>query len=120
MIIFLILIALTSAGLLITYKSYDYDIIGLIMSMIFGCYLIMHTIMWSVSSYGYEIFMVKRQAFVETLKYARENKNMLELASITKDISEWNQKLYEAKYDNNVFLLKDYIDDRVESLEPIK
>lgn len=120
MTIFLILLSITCLGIFITYRSYDYDIVGIIMSFVFGGYLIMHIILWSISSYSYEIFVIKRQAFIETLNYARVNKNSFELASITKDISIWNQKLYEAKYNNKMFLLKDYIDDRVENLEPIK
>ncbi len=119
----IILSVLFIIGVVIIKKSHwtsDYDMIGFIISMISGIYLILHIVGWSVSSYSYNVFLVKRNAFVETLKEARKGKNQFEVAAITKDVSEWNQKLAEAKYDNNIFLLKDYVDDRVINLQPIK
>jgi len=118
--LFICLSILTILGFIIAMKSYDYELLGAIMCFIFGIYLCLHILFCLVATYDYNKFIVKRQAFVETLYYARKNKNQFELASITKEVSEWNQQLASAKYDNNVFLLKDYTDDRIMLLKPIR
>ena len=118
--LFFILLALTILGIVVAIKSYDYGCLGTIIALIAGIYLICHTLFWSLASYDYNKFVTKRQAFVETLQYARKNESQFELASITREVSEWNQQLASSKYDNNVFLLKDYVDDRISSLEPIR
>ena len=116
----IILLALTTLGILISIKCYNYDFLGVIISFITGFCFICHIFFWSLAGYEYNKFVIKRKAFVETLEYARKNESQFELASITRDILEWNNKLASLKYDNNTFLLKDYIDDRVENLEPIQ
>lgn len=118
--LFFILLGLTIFGIVVALKSYDYDLLGGILALIAGIYLILHTLIWSVAGYNYNKFVTKRKAFIETLEYARKNKSKFELASITREVSEWNQQLASLKYDNNVFLLKDYVDDRILSLEPIR
>ena len=118
--LFIILLGLTFFGILVAIKSYDYEFLGGIVALIAGIYLICHTLFWILASYEYNKFVTKRKAFVETLEYARKNESQFELASITREFSEWNQQLASLKYDNNVFLLKDYVDDRVTSLEPIR
>jgi hypothetical protein len=118
--LFFILLGLTILGIVVTIKSYDYEFLGVIIALIAGFYLIFHTLFCSLASYNYNKFVTKRQAFVETLQYARKNESKFELASITREVSEWNQQLASSKYDNNVFLLKDYVDDRISSLEPIR
>ena len=118
--LFFILSVLFVLGIFIVKKSYDYAILGIIIYVCSGFYLLMHILFWSLASYDYNKFVTKRQAFVETLQYARKNESKFELASITCEVSEWNQQLASSKYDNNVFLLKDYIDDRILSLEPIR
>ena len=79
-----------------------------------------HILYCSLASYKYHKFIIEREAFIETLEYARKNQSQFELASITREVSKWNQRLGSLKYDNTIFLLKDYIDDRVMILEPIK
>jgi len=120
MIITIILSALTGLGIYLMIKSYDFEILGAILTTIFGCYLIIHLLIWSLASYDYNIFIEKRNAFELTLKTARENGRELEAAAITKEISEWNQILASSKYSNKIFLLSDYIDDRIETLKPIE
>ena len=117
LIIFTILILLL-IFLSIKFDDYAEFFIGFI--VIFILLLILHVLHWSLSSYNYNIFVTKRNAFIETLNYARENESKFELASITHEVSEWNKDLAEMKYDNNVFLLKTYIDDRVDNLKPIR
>lgn len=108
-----------SIGIYITKKSYNYGGYGLILSILSGIYLVLHVIMWSIASYEYEVFVAKRNAFVETLTKARKNNNVVELAAITKEISEWNQQLSVAKYNLTVFMIKDYTDKRISDLQPI-
>jgi len=120
MILAIILLALTIIGILILEKTYDYDVIGIIMSLIFGLWFIMHIILWATSSYSYNVFLVKRESFVKTLESARKNKSQFELTSLTIEISNWNQQLASNKYDNTLFLLDDYIDDRIDNLKPIE
>lgn len=118
--LFFILLGLTIFGIVVAMKSYDYELLGAIIAFIAGIYLICHTLFWLLASYDYNMFVTKRQAFVETLQYARKNQSQFELVSITSEVSDWNQQLASSKYDNNVFLLKDYVDDRFTSLEPIR
>jgi len=118
--LFFILLVLTILGIVVAMRSYDFELLGGILALCAGFYLIFHTLFWSLASYDYNKFVTKRQAFVETLQYARKNESKFELASITREVSEWNQQLASSKYDNSVFLLKDYVDDRISSLEPIR
>ena len=115
-----ILSALFILGFFIAKKSYDYEALGVVICFCSGFFLLMHVLFWSISSYEFNKFVTKREAFLETLEYARKNESQFELASITLEVSEWNQQLASSKYDNNVFLLKDYVDDRISSLEPIR
>jgi hypothetical protein len=117
---FAILLILVLAGIYLATKTYDYDFLGIVIAVFAGVFLIIHTVAWSLASYDYNVFVVKRQAFVDTLKEARTNGSEIELAAIIKDISEWNQKLAEYKYVDSIFLLDDYVDDRINDLEPIK
>lgn len=118
MIILVILLAVIGLG--IWMMTTDYDIGGLLIIIISGIYLLVHVIIWSTSSYEYNKFVVKRQSFVETLKEARKNVNNYELASLSREVSQWNSNLAVTKYQNKLFFLGDYIDDRFENLESIK
>lgn len=120
MLLSIILLLIISFGIYLLQSSYQYDILGFTLSFVFGIVLIMHVLFWSVSGYEYNRFFAKRQAFVETLEYARKNNNQLELASLTREVSKWNQDLAELKYNNTVFLLDDYVDDRIMDLKSIK
>ena len=70
--LFLILSVLFVLGIIILKKSYDYEFLGVILSLIAGIYLIYHTLFWSLASYDYNKFVTKRKAFIETLEYARK------------------------------------------------
>lgn len=120
MIITIILCVLTGIGIYLANKTYDFEILGIIISSVFGLYLIIHLLIWSLASYDYNLFVEKRKAFVSTLENAREKGRELEAAAITKEVAEWNKTLASSKYTNKVFLLSDYIDDRIEDLEPIE
>ncbi len=117
--LFIILSTLIILGVILARKSYDCEFFGVVVVIISGMYLIIHSVLWSTSSYTYEKFVVERESLVETLEYTRENNNQIELASVTLSIIKFNKELASAKYDNDIFLLKDYIDDRVKDLKPI-
>ena len=119
MITLIILIVLVAIGGYLTTK-WDYEVLGIIMCLIFGLWLIIHFFAWGLVSYKYGLFVEKRNAFEQTLQFARENGNEYETAAIVKDVAEWNQKLAEYKYDNKTIFLDQYFDDRIELLEPIK
>lgn len=119
MLLFIILIVLIAIGAALT-KTYDYDFLGVIMCVVFGFVFVFHTIAWCLSSYEYGLFVEKRNAFEQTLKEARENGNEYETAAIVREVSEWNIDLAERKYDNKTLFFDQYIDDRIEDLEPIK
>ena len=122
MIILIILIVLITIGVILTlnYKYFKYEDIGIVLVTTFGMYLTIHIIGWSTAKYSYNKFVVKRNAFIETLNNARKNNNIYEQAAIVKQISEWNTELADRKYDNNTFIFGDYFDNRIELLEPIK
>lgn len=119
MITLIILILLVALGGYLTTK-WDYDLLGVIMCIIFGMLLVIHCFSWGLVSYSYGLFVEKRNSFEQTLKDARENGNEYETAAIVKDVAQWNVKLAEYKYDNKTLFFDQYVDDRVELLEPIK
>ena len=119
MITLIVLIALFAIGYCLCTRD-DYFILGFSMCSIFGLLLIFHSVSWGLVSYSYDIFVERRNAFEETLKAARESGNEYETAAISKEVAEWNMSLAHAKFSNRTLFLDQYIDDRVESLEPIK
>lgn len=96
-----------------------YDFFGIIICVLTFVFLLIHTPLWLSSSYRYEIHLVKRNSFIESLENARQTKNNIELAAISKDIIEYNKNLALLKYDNTG-ILDCYIDDRFINLKPIK
>lgn len=119
MVILLILIALFILGLYLC-NTRNYAFLGFILSVVFGIYLVIHILMWSINSFKYKNFVTKRDAFEQTLKDSRLNGNPYESAAIMKEVADWNIKLASMKYQNTLFLAKDYINDKVDNLEPIK
>ena len=99
---------------------WDYEELGVIMCVIFGLCLIAHSISWGVVGYNYGLFVEKRNAFEQTLIVARENGNEYETATIIKEVARWNVNLAEYKYNNKTLFFGQYIDDRIDTLEPIK
>ena len=120
MITLFILLGLTGFGIYLTYRDWGYEVLGGLMGIIFGLWSVIHLICILTVSYSYELFVVKRDAFEKTLNDSRKNGNQYETAAIVKEVSEWNTKLAEYKYDNNTLYFDQYIDDRIEDLEPIK
>lgn len=119
MITFIILIALVSLGVYLISK-FEYEPYGVILLIVSGVWLIIHSICFGTSTYEYEQFITQRDAFEATLNSSRNSGNSYETAAIVSDVSEWNIKLSEMKYDNKTLMLGQYVDDRIELLEPIK
>lgn len=105
------------------YRSNEYHQLEVL--AIFGLLLLViilpfHLLSWCTTGYAYEKFVQERNAFEQTLNNARNSGNQYETAAIVKDVAEWNQQLAVYKYKNNHWFFDQYIDDRIETLEPIK
>lgn len=128
MIITICILLLLALFLYLTNKSFNSDKmvfnflgpLSFIMAIGFSIYLIIHIIGISMAKIDYEQFLVKRNAFIETIDKARKNPNFIENTNLTEKVAEFNVTLAIKKHDNKIFLFKDYIDDRFEKLEPIK
>lgn len=120
MITLIILVALVAIGWVVAVRSYDYEPQGAILAILSGICLLIHLALIELKSYDYELFVVKRNAFAETLKSARENGNEYETAAIVKEVANFNAELASYKYNNKTIFLDQYIDDRFDSLEPIE
>ena len=118
MIELLIGLGILGFGIILCIKE-TYDFFGNLICVLTFIFLVIHIPMWLSANYRYEIHIVKRNSFIESLENARLNNNKLELATISKEIIEYNQRLALLKYDNNG-ILDCYIDDRFVNLKPIK
>lgn len=96
------------------------EIFSTISAGLFYFWALVHSICIFTADYDFEKLAVKRQSFVESLEYSRKNGKELESATILKEITDFNQQLASEKYDNNHWYLGQFIDDRIETLEPIK
>ena len=99
------------------YKNSEF--FGILISVLIIIFLMIHIPTWLCSSYKYQMHLTERNSFIESLQTARANKNSIELASISKDIIEYNKNLAILKFENKG-LLDCYIDDRIIELKPIK
>jgi hypothetical protein len=113
----IILSCLIVAGFILYIKGYTIGEYIYLPSLI---YLISHIIVWSLSSYEYNMFVAKRTVVIEALNSARQRNSNYELALISRDVLKLNNELAQKKYQNSVFLAKDLIDDRIDKLKPIR
>ena len=120
MIVFLILVCFFIIGIVLTFSNnLDLEILSIPIIVLSIALLIFHIPSWLSVNYRYEMHIVERNSFIESLEIARSNKNSIELAAISKDIIEYNKDLAVTKYENQGFL-DCYIDDRFMDLKPIK
>jgi len=115
----IILLVLLGIGILLL-RHDDYDILGAVITTPVTIMLILHVICVLLAPYSYNVFVEKRNAFEQTLKDARQNGSDLERAAIIQNVSKWNIRLAEHKYNNTTFILSPYIDNRIMDLDPIK
>jgi hypothetical protein len=116
----IILIVIIAVGVKLL-NSWDFGMLGGLMAVFGSILLLIHLLCWGfVSYYDYNQFKTQRNAFEQTLKSARANGNQYETAAIVKEVAEWNIKLASKKYDNTIWVFGQYIDDRIDSLNPIR
>lgn len=119
MITLIILIVLIIIGIFLIKRDISSSL-SFALTLILAIYLLVHIPAWGLRGYNYNLFAEKRNAFEQTLEAARENGNQYEAAAITKEVAQWNVELAVYKYQNKTILFDQYIDDRMELLEPIK
>lgn len=119
MITFILLLTLLAIGTYLFMET-RYDAIGFIMCLLAAILIFIHSFLYFTAEYDYEIFVEERNAFEQTLNNSREAGNDYETAAIVKEVAQWNQRLAKSKYNNKTFLLGQYVDDRIEKLDPIK
>lgn len=123
MIIGIILLGLIIFSFYVAKKAREcsgLEIVSFILGCGFSFWLVIHLILFIGASYSFNKLAVQRDSFIQSLEYSRKNNKELESATILKDISDLNQYIASEKYDNKIWFLGQYIDDRIETLEPIK
>ncbi len=117
------LLILLIASFYVAKKAYSCSGLEIVFSILgcgFSFWLLIHLILFLSTSYNFNKLVVKRDSFVQSLEESRKNDRQLESATILKEISDFNQYIASEKYDNKIWFLGQYIDDRIETLEPIK
>jgi hypothetical protein len=105
------------------HERYDYigtSIVLVTFGVTFSVWFVFHVIGISMKSYSYNRLVVMRESFVTSLEESRESGRELESASILREVVQFNQRLASQKYNNKIWFLGQYIDDRIENLEPIR
>lgn len=122
MITIAITVALIILGifLMIRYDFEVWSVAGVIVAFASAMYLIGHLVVWNLVEYDYGMYKTQRESFEQTLQASRESDNPYESAAIVKEVAAWNTQLARLKYKNNTLFWDQYIDDRIEDLEPIK
>jgi hypothetical protein len=121
MITTLILVLLIALFLIVD-KLFPNDIrpIGTALAMLCIFYCIPHIGMTYTRQRDFDKFLIRRNAFEQTIIDIRANGNPHEMVAVVKDIAEWNISLAEYKYQNSLDFFGQYVDDRFEDLNPIK
>lgn len=98
------------------FKQASWILLGLFISA-----LLMAHLFSIISRYvDYKEIVIRRNAIHSALIESRKVENNIESAAVLKDIIDFNTSLAKMKYYNKTFLLGQYVDDRIESIEPIK
>jgi glucan phosphoethanolaminetransferase (alkaline phosphatase superfamily) len=118
----LIVLTITSIRISIVSKN-DYnetrEVLTILISIILVIIIVVHCIYYFTSAYNYELLVEERNAIEQTLNNTKKTENNFEIGSVMGEVIKYNQRLAKYKFDNKTLLLDQYIDDRVESLEPI-
>lgn len=120
MLTLFVLLGLTVLGIYLLVKSHGYSFPGFILTAVFGLTLFIHCSIFFGKEHCYGLFLSKKNVLEVTLKQSRELGNKYETATIIKEVVQWNTKLAALKYENKSRFLGQYIDDRIETLEPIR
>ncbi len=119
MIQLIILLCLAGIGIYILTRN-EYSFPGFFMTFIFSIWAVIHLIVLTTVKYEYMSFITQRNSFEKTLKDARENGYDIETVGITERIADWNMSLTRFKYKNKTIYFDQFVDDRFDSLEPIR
>ena len=128
MLLILISIAVLITGILLIRLSDTVNfkleiptlIVGGILSITGAIILLVSIVSFSTKSYHYNQIVIERTVIEQTIQNARTNNQIMENATITKTIINWNTKLAKKQYQKTIPLLKDFTDDRILTLKPIK
>jgi len=124
MLTLIILLLITVIGILTLYyslnESIGFGVLHTFAIVIFGIWLIVHSISLATVEYNYEMYLVKRNAFEQTLKNTRANGNPYETAAIVESVAYWNESLAKYQFQNKTFYYNQFIDNRFNNLLPIQ
>ena len=118
-IITVVLVIMLVIGLML-FENYTHETTGFIITLLCILYLMIHFVGVSLCKFEYNKFKIKRDSFERTLTNARLNGNEYETATIVRDVAKWNECLASQQYNNTLFLLDAYYDDRIMDLKPIE
>ena len=96
------------------------SLISFILSLIFICWLLGHSIEWVSASHDYEILKAEVETYQETLDNIRDTENNFERGTIAESILKLNVIINNNKIQNKTWFFDVYIDDRIDSLKFIK
>lgn len=124
MILFISIVALIILAQII-YKKLDYSFpkiseVACFSRFALMLFLLFHCNEYFSKGYRYKEFYSEYIAVEKTLKVARINGNIIELAAITKDIIEINKHLSVKKMQRKSFFFKQYVDKRFDDLQFLK
>jgi len=119
-LIFILLVSLMIAGIMIIRNSYEYDFVGMLLTIFSGLMLFIAVIGVPINYYGTVSEINQYHAIKTTIEQARtQDISDIERAALTTKIAEANQWLANARYWNNT-IFDIYWPDEIMDLEPLK
>lgn len=113
------LIVLTIVGIIVSNKSYDFDIAWKIIALISGVMAAAIIIAWMNISINTANEIQSFEATKATIEQSRKGDNKLENAALTQKIIESNQWLQQTKYWKNT-IFGDLYPNSINELEPLE
>lgn len=122
MILLISLFILTVAFVVIAKRTYQYELelLSIALSFVFGTAFFIAAVTIPISHYRFHKSVAQLEAFKQTVEASRKaNPTDIERVAIMQQITEWNQQIAGAKYDNKG--IRDlWIPDEIEEIEFIK
>ena len=100
--------------------SYDFEGSGWALIICSFIVLTINTIELLSVKYDYEVLKETRNAYQQTLDDLREVNNQFETLAIGIEIVEFNKHLATEKVQNRTWFYGVYMDDRINSINPVK
>lgn len=82
--------------------------------------LVMAFVFLMFKGYNYNEFKSRKQAIEQTIRYSRQHGSEIERAAIIQKMTVINEVLAHMKYQNSIFLMDEFIDDRIDTMQFIK